>query len=163
MHTQKNVLFRVSPATRLPRTLKRFCGLMGAPCLPKCTHMAASRLTPLCPSPPPVQLLEKLSIRASNGPSKLMRVIKSPVTQYFPPGARRVGLSHSAASVHRMPGFVAQLPAEAPVVFVVGSMAHGRVDVTYTDEYISISQFPLSAAVCLGRICNALETKLDIV
>ena len=123
--------------------------------------IAADTALPL--PPPPVQLLEKLSIRASNGPSKLMRVIKSPVTQYFPPGARRVGLSHSAASVHRMPGFVAQLPAEAPVVFVVGAMAHGRVDVTYTDEYISISQFPLSAAVCLGRICNALETKLDIV
>ena len=92
-----------------------------------------------------------------------MRVIKSPVTQYFPLGARRVGLSHSSASVHRMPAFVAQLPGDAPVVFVVGAMAHGRVDVTYTDEYISISQFPLSAAVCLGRICNALETKLDIV
>ena len=42
VHTQKNVLFKVSPHTRIPRTFKRFCGLM-------------------------VQLLQKLSIRASNG------------------------------------------------------------------------------------------------
>ena len=38
VHTQKNVLFKVSPRTRVPRTFKRFCGLM-------------------------VQLLQKLSIR----------------------------------------------------------------------------------------------------
>ena len=30
VHTQKNVLFKVLPSTRLPRTFKRFCGLMGA-------------------------------------------------------------------------------------------------------------------------------------
>ena len=38
----------VSPHTRIPRTFKRFCGLM-------------------------VQLLQKLSIRASNGPEKLFK------------------------------------------------------------------------------------------
>ena len=49
------------------------------------------------------------------------------------------------------------------MVFVCGAMAHGHVDVSYTDEFISVSEFPLSAACCLGRICNALEAKLDIV
>jgi hypothetical protein len=43
------VLIQVNPKVRLPRTFKRFCGLM-------------------------VQLLQKLSIRATNGPDKLMRV-----------------------------------------------------------------------------------------
>lgn len=47
VHTQKNVLFRVSPATRLPRTLKRFCGLMGAP-LPSAL-VACTCLTSLLP------------------------------------------------------------------------------------------------------------------
>ena len=28
VHTQKNVLIKVSPQTRIPRTFKRFCGLM---------------------------------------------------------------------------------------------------------------------------------------
>lgn len=50
MHTAKNVLIEVNPQVRLPRTFKRFCGLM-------------------------VQLLQKLSIRASNGSSKLLKVM----------------------------------------------------------------------------------------
>ncbi len=48
MRTHKNVLFSVNPKTRIPRTIKRFSGLM-------------------------VQLLQKLSIRATNGPDKLLK------------------------------------------------------------------------------------------
>jgi rRNA small subunit pseudouridine methyltransferase Nep1 len=72
---------------------------------------------------------------------------------------------HSRAPCHvtRAAEFVAALPDGAPVVFVVGAMAHGHVDVSYTDEFISVSEFPLSAACCIGRICNALEAKFDIV
>ncbi|KAI7836671.1 hypothetical protein COHA_009447 [Chlorella ohadii] len=50
-----------------------------------------------------------------------------------------------------------------PLVFVVGAFAHGKIDDSYVDEYISISQFPLSAAYALGRITNALERKWGIV
>lgn len=57
---------------RLPRTFRRFCGLM-------------------------VQLLQKLSIRATNGPDKLLKVVKGPVTKYFPPGA--LGSCRAAAWV----------------------------------------------------------------
>ena len=49
VQTAKNVLIKVHPQVRLPRTFRRFCGLM-------------------------VQLLQKLSIRATNGPDKLLRV-----------------------------------------------------------------------------------------
>ena len=49
MHTTKKVLIHINPQVRLPRTFKRFCGLM-------------------------VQLLQKLSIRATNGPDKLLKV-----------------------------------------------------------------------------------------
>ena len=38
-----------------------------------------------------------------------------------------------------------------------------QIDETPVDEYISISQFPLSAAYALGRITNALEQKWGIV
>ena len=123
--------------------------------------MRALALTP--PLLPAAQLLQKLSIRASNGPDKLLRVIKQPVTQHLPAGARRVGLSHAAPSLHRLTTYVEALPAGVPVVFVVGAMAHGHVDPSYTDDFISVSEFPLSAACCIGRICNALEAKFDIV
>ena len=52
VRTAKNVLIEVNPQVRLPRTFKRFCGLM-------------------------VQLLQKLSIRASNGSQKLLKVCSS--------------------------------------------------------------------------------------
>ncbi len=104
---------------RLPRTFKRFCGLM-------------------------VQLLQKLSIRATNGPDKLLKVIKGPVTRLFPPDAQRVGFSHSAPSVQPMQDYVRGLPDDKPVVFVVGAFAHGKIDQSYCDAFISISQFPLS-------------------
>ena len=40
-----------------------------------------------------VQLLHKLSIRAANGPHKLLKVIKNPVTDHLPPNARITLLS----------------------------------------------------------------------
>ena len=39
-----------------------------------------------------VQLLHKLSIHASNGPQKLLKVIKNPVTQYMPTGCKKYGM-----------------------------------------------------------------------
>lgn len=48
--TKKNSLIYMSPHTRLPRTFRRFCGLF-------------------------IQLLHKLSVRATNGPDKLLKVM----------------------------------------------------------------------------------------
>ena len=139
VNTQKNVLIKISPHTRIPRTFKRFCGLI-------------------------VQLLQKLSVRASNGPDKLLRVVKQPVTKYFAAGSRRLGFSFSSPEVKRMREYVeSELPSDAPVVFCIGAMAHGKIDVSWTDDFVSVSQYPLSAACCLARILNALELKHDVV
>ena len=73
-----------------------------------------------------VQLLQKLSIRATNGPDKLLRVVKGPATRYFPTNARRIGFSHSAGSLVPIQQHVQQLPGDTPIVFVVGAFAHGR-------------------------------------
>mmetsp|Transcript_6007 Transcript_6007/g.6865 ORF Transcript_6007/g.6865 Transcript_6007/m.6865 type:complete len:221 (-) Transcript_6007:339-1001(-) len=134
----KNVLIEVNPQIRIPRTFHRFCGLM-------------------------VQLLQKLSIRASNGPDKLMKIIKSPVTKYIPDGCKRVGMSYSAPEVKKLPDYVDSIEPNSTTLFVVGAFAHGKVDVSYVDTMISISQYPLSAACCIGRICNTLENKWNIV
>ena len=68
VRSERGVLIEVSPQIRIPRTFKRFAGLM-------------------------VQLLHKLSIRAANGPHKLLKVIKNPVTDHLPPNARITLLS----------------------------------------------------------------------
>jgi rRNA small subunit pseudouridine methyltransferase Nep1 len=65
IETCKNVLIEVNPKVRIPRTFRRFAGLM-------------------------VQLLHKLKIRASNTSQILLRVIKNPVNDHLPPDAVKV-------------------------------------------------------------------------
>ena len=137
VHTNKNVLIQVNPQVRLPRTFKRFSGLFA-------------------------QLLQKLSIRATNGPDKLLKVIKGPIGKHLPVGSHRIGFSRSAPEIipiHRHPA-IARVD---PLVFILGAFSHGHIDDGQVDEYISISQFPLSAAYAVARITNALEQKWDIV
>ena len=129
IHTEKNVLIEVNPHTRIPRTFDRFCGLM-------------------------VQLLHKLSIHASNGPQKLLKVIKNPVTQYMPTGCKKYGTSFSSTKLVKMNDLV---PKDEPVVVVIGAMAHGKIEVDYTEETLSISNYPLSAALTCAKICTAFE------
>lgn len=69
IHTHKNVLIEVNPHIRIPRTFKRFAGLM-------------------------VQLLHKLSIRAVNGNEKLLRIIENPVEKYLPTNSHKIGESN---------------------------------------------------------------------
>ncbi|XP_037466426.1 ribosomal RNA small subunit methyltransferase nep-1-like [Triticum dicoccoides] len=137
VRTEKGVLFEVKPNVRLPRTCKRFCGLMS-------------------------ELLQKLSITAVGRREKLLNVIKNPVTQYLPVGSRKIGLSYSADKSVNLNDYVAEASDDEALVFVVGAMAHGKIDGAYTDDYIQISSYPLSAAWCLGKICTALEQKWDI-
>ena len=66
MHTAKNVLIEINPKTRLPRTFKRFSGLM-------------------------VQLLHRLKIRSADGNDMLLKVIKNPMSRHLPAGVRCYG------------------------------------------------------------------------
>mmetsp|Transcript_15815 Transcript_15815/g.26192 ORF Transcript_15815/g.26192 Transcript_15815/m.26192 type:complete len:243 (+) Transcript_15815:18-746(+) len=133
VHTNKNVLIEVSPHTRLPRTFKRFSGLM-------------------------VQLLHKLSIRATNGPDKLLKVIQNPVTKHLPSGAIRIGCSFHADKVVHLKDFIPPLTTQdQPVVFVIGAYAHGNLQADYVDKWISFSNYALSGSVACGKVCCAFE------
>lgn len=74
IHTAKGVLIEVNPAVRIPRTFKRFSGLMGAfktKTLGVCSSILLTTVLK-----PTVQLLHRLSIRSINGSEKLLKVIK---------------------------------------------------------------------------------------
>jgi len=129
IHTERNVLIEINPQTRIPRTFKRFAGLM-------------------------VQLLHKLSIHASNGPIKLMKVIKNPVEDHFPVGCKKMVTSYKAKKCVNARQLV---PVDEPIVIVVGAMAHGKVDVSYGEEDVGISEYPLSAALTCAKLCSAFE------
>lgn len=138
VHTQKKVLIEINPQTRIPRTFDRFCGLI-------------------------VQLLHKLSIRAADTSQKLMKVIKNPVENHLPAGCRKYCTSFTAEKVVHVNEFASQHPENEPVVIVIGAMAKGSVDVDYTDQSISISNYPLSAAITCSKFCSAFEDKWKVL
>ncbi|KAJ0989096.1 hypothetical protein J5N97_007452 [Dioscorea zingiberensis] len=138
VRTEKGVLFEVKPNVRMPRTIKRFSGLM-------------------------LQLLQKLSITTTGKHEKLLNVIKNPVTQYLPVNSRIIGLSYSSEKLVELKDYVAAASDDTTLVFVVGAMAHGKISKDYTEDYISVSSYPLSAACCIARICNSLEHKWRIL
>jgi len=71
-----------------------------------------------------VQLLHKFNIRASDGPMKLLKVIKNPISDHLPVGCRKILMSFNADKVQNAKELV---PAEEPIAIIVGAMAHGQV------------------------------------
>ncbi|KAK1405097.1 Nucleolar essential protein-related [Heracleum sosnowskyi] len=138
VRTEKGVLFEVKPHVRIPRTYKRFSGII-------------------------LQLLQKLSISAVGKREKLLRVIKNPVTQYLPVNSRRIGFSHSSEKLVDIGDYVNAVSNDVNLVFVLGAMAHGKIEKEFVDDFISISAYPLSAAYCISKITNALERKWKIL
>lgn len=131
IETTKNVLIEVSPATRIPRTFKRFAGLM-------------------------VQLLHKMKVRAADSSETLLKVIRNPITDHLPVGAPIFGLEAGARLVDPLE-LPALVPNGKPVVFVVGAMSHGDIDADFIQATYCISRFPLSAACSVGKLLNAFE------
>lgn len=138
VRTQKNVLFEIKPHVRIPRTFARFAGVM-------------------------IQLLQKLSITAVGKRDKLLKTIKNPVTQHLPIDSRKIGFSHSSDKVIDIQKYVNAVSDDLNLVFVVGAMAHGKIDNDYVEDYISVSNYPLSAAYCISMITIAMEQKWKIL
>jgi len=149
--TVKNVLVEIHPSIRIPRTYKRFAGLI-------------------------VQLLHKMKIKAgNNGSTTLMKVIKNPFSQYLPPGTRVFGMTCEGTLYSPQALARALVPEDAtvdsssgdcpPVCFVVGAMAAGHVtveDYPYIEKMISVSSYPLSGAAALARILMGIEQQWGI-
>ncbi|KAK7931915.1 EMG1/NEP1 methyltransferase [Apiospora marii] len=139
IHTAKGVLIEVSPTVRIPRTFKRFAGLM-------------------------VQLLHRLSIRSTTSQEKLLRVISNPITDHLPPDCRKVTLSFDAPLV-RVRDWVSDVGSKQSICVFVGAMAKGEDTFadTFVDEKISISNFSLSASVACSKFCHAAEDTWDVL
>jgi len=88
VRTATNFLIDVNPKLRIPRTFKRFAGLM-------------------------VQLLHKLSIKAEGLRGEaVLRLVKNPVARYFPPNSTVVGTSFSSDNLVDIFEFVPSLFAD---------------------------------------------------
>lgn len=147
IQTQKNVLIDIHPSVRIPRTYKRFSGLM-------------------------VQLLHKMKIKAGTESTVLLKVIKNPFSQYLPAGTRCYGMSCEGQLFSPVCLARAKVPAspedpqQPPTCFVVGAMSTGHIkleDHPYLEEMISVSAYPLSGAAALSRIACGIEEHWGIV
>lgn len=139
IQTAKGVLIEVSPIVRIPRTFKRFSGLM-------------------------VQLLHRLSIKGANSQERLLRVIQNPITDHLPPKCRKVTLSFDAPVV-RVREYIDTLGDNESICVFIGAMAKGPDNFAdaFVDEKISISNFSLSASVACSKFCHAAEDAWDIL
>lgn len=107
-----------------------------------------------------MQLLHKFSVRAEGGP-KLLKVIKNPVTDHLPIGIRKIGTSFGAKSVIKCSDLVPKI--EEPIAVVIGAIARGSVNVDYVEESVSISNYPLSAALTCTKFCSAFEETWNVI
>ncbi|MBA0620676.1 hypothetical protein Godav_006372 [Gossypium davidsonii] len=73
------------------------------------------------------------------------------------------GFSYSSDKLAKMRKYVDAVGDDVNLVFVVGAMAHGKIEVDYIDDFIAISGYPLSAAMCIARITEALADKWSIL
>lgn len=133
IQTTNGVLIEIHPSVRIPRTFKRFSGLM-------------------------VQLLHQLSIKSTTGKEKLLKVIKNPITDHLPPNSHRITLSSDAPPM-KLSEYLPTVPSDKHLVVFVGAMAHGPDNFAdhIVDEKIAISQYSLSASVACGKFCCAVE------
>jgi rRNA small subunit pseudouridine methyltransferase Nep1 len=144
--TTTKVLIEVNPSIRIPRTFKRFAGLM-------------------------VQLLHKMKIKAGNDSTTLLKVIKNPFSQHLPPGTRCFGFSCEGTLYSPIVLAKTIVPVEPsddipPTCLVLGAMSSGHVkieDHPYIEKMLSISSYPLSGAAALSRITGGIEHHWGIV
>lgn len=145
--TTKNVLIEVHPSIRIPRTYKRFSGLM-------------------------VQLLHKMKIKAAGSSTCLMKVIKNPFSQHLPAGTRVYGMSCQGTLYSPLSLATSLVPPDPtldgtpPVCFIIGAMAAGHITVQdhpYIEKMFSISEYPLSGAAAISRILGGIEHHWGIV
>jgi rRNA small subunit pseudouridine methyltransferase Nep1 len=148
IHTKSKVLIDVHSSIRIPRTYKRFAGLM-------------------------VQLLHKMKIKAGNDGTTLLKVIKNPFSQHLPPSTRCFGFSCEGtlySPIALAKTIVGDDPAtsanQPPTCLVVGAMSTGHItieDHPYIEKMLSISNFPLSGASALSRVMGGIEHHWGIV
>lgn len=131
--TASNQVIKINPATRIPRTYKRFAALMA-------------------------QLLKKLTIRAQENSETLLKIVQSPVTNHLPPESLKIALETSGRLVDIFT-YVKEVDNTRPLVFLVGAVAKGNptVQVDYFNQALCISRYAMSASTCLGRLTSAFE------
>lgn len=106
-------------------------------------------------------MLHKFSVRANDGSLKLLKVIKNPITDHLPVGIKKLKMSFNGNKVVKCKDLITNV--HEPIAIVIGAMAHGQVKADYTEDVLSISSYPLSAALTCTKVCSAFEEAWNIL
>lgn len=139
IRTEQNVVIEVNPQLRMPRTFKRFAGLMA-------------------------QLLSKYKIRGEHSPDFLLKIVKGPVENHFPVGCPKIGLSVEGKLVDTDKFIIEKFPKDETIVIAIGAVSKGHPgkEAPYVEEVIGVSGYPLSAACCCFKVTHAFENKWGV-
>lgn len=145
IRTLSNVLIEVNPQLSVPRSFKEFSSLM-------------------------VNLLVKRKVLAVNGNTILMKVIKNDIDKILPVGGKKYGLSVNGTQksirtlINEAYSDGGSNARNSTMTFVIGAVAYGDPiqSCDFIEEMISISSYPLSAALCCSKICNEFEYLWEI-
>jgi rRNA small subunit pseudouridine methyltransferase Nep1 len=137
IRTKNNILIEINQKCRIPRTYRRFLGLFA-------------------------ELLTKLRIRAAESSEILLKTIKNPITDHIPTNIPIIATSEKTRLVD-IDEYVNDFEFSKPVAFVVGAISKGDLNIDYHTDSVSVSSYPLTAAVVCSKICNAFEKNLKIL
>jgi len=138
IRTKNNILIEINPKCRIPRTYNRFEGLFTV-------------------------LLKKLRIRAKESSEVLLKVIKNPITDHIPEGSLIVTLNEKSRLVDRDEYALNCTKEHKHVVFVIGAISKGDVNIDYNHDSISLCSYPLSAGVVCSKVCDSFEKAWGII
>ncbi|KAG5602205.1 hypothetical protein H5410_033575 [Solanum commersonii] len=74
-----------------------------------------------------------------------------------------LGFSDSSDKLVDIQDYVNGISNDMNLVFVVGAMARGKIEKDDVEDYLSISDYPMSAAYCISMIANVVERKWKIL
>jgi len=98
--------------------------------------------------------------------SLFIQIIKNPISRHLPPNCHAYAFEPSG-ELYSPRAFAASLPDDGkPILLVLGATAAENVAVAdhpYVQKLVSISEYPLSGACALNRVCGAIENQWGVV
>ena len=145
IHTNKNIVIKINPKTRIPRTFKRFSGLF-------------------------TQLLLKNEIKVNDTNETLLKVINLKIEDVLGKKIPKILLSEKGRLVD-IDIFCKNLNGSYSgknnndICFIIGTNPKGNIEdfIKYNDDCIALSSFELDSNVVSAKICDSFENVWNIL
>lgn len=144
IHTNKNILIKINPKMRIPRTFKRFSGLFS-------------------------QLLLKNEIKVSDSNELLMKVINSNIDNIIDKKTPKILITGNGRlidiDIYSKNLNNIRMENKNSICFIISTNPKGDIDplIKNNDDNISLSSFNLDSNILCAKICSSFEKVWDIL